>query len=121
MLRSRTWSSLFLLAAALPLSCAPLQFRSAAWTITIDPADLSASAILPDGRTVVVSVPQPKLEKVSGLVHDAAAAHWSLQARRIWVTVNVKDNAFSIHFATDQPGKFAWPISAAPKEGAPEE
>jgi hypothetical protein len=107
---------LILVAAALPVSGAPLQFSSAAWTVTINPVDLSASAVLPDGRTVPISAPQRELGDASEVVQDATGGHWLLPARRISVAVSLKDQAFNIQFVTDQPGKFAWPISAAPEE-----
>lgn len=110
------WRILIFVAATLTLSGAPLQFRSAAWTITIDPADLSASAVLPNGHTVPISASQRELGAASEVVHDAVSAHWSLHSRHISVTVSLKDNAFHIQFVTDQPGKFTWPISAVPEE-----
>lgn len=106
-----------LLAAVLPLAAAPLQFHSAAWTVTLDPADLSVSAVLPGGHGVVISAPQAGLGGVTELAHDAAGAHWSFPGSHISVTASLRDNAFSIQFATDLPGKFVWPVSPTPEDG----
>lgn len=89
----------FVLIAVLPLTSATREFRSAAWTITFDPANLAASAILPDGRTLILSAPQAAIDN------------------HVSVTASLKDNAFTVRFTTDQPGKFVWPISAAPDDG----
>jgi hypothetical protein len=114
--RLTTLRPLILITAALPLFSAPLRFRSTSWTVTIDPADLSTAAVLPDGRTILISAPQPGLGDASAIVHDALSGHWSLSTQRIAVTVNLKDNAFTIRFATGQPGKFVWPTSAVPDQ-----
>lgn len=89
---------LILVAVAVPLCCAPRQFRSEHWTVIFDAADWSASAVLTDGRRMIISAPQrPQV----GIIANT----------------ELKDNSFTVKFVTDQPGKLTWPVAGAPDEG----
>lgn len=90
---------LLLLAAVMPAWSA--QFYSSQWKVTVNPADLSVWAVLPDGRRLAISVPQGGPLNVAE--HTA-------------VTATLKGNALSVHITTDLP-VLAFPLSGPPEEG----
>src|SRR3954449_4717004 len=76
------WLALFLSVGRL---FAVVELRSQQWVIAMDPADLSASARLPDGRIIAISTAQGATGAVADLVTDGSGLRWRLPARHVSV------------------------------------
>ncbi len=89
---------------------APITLHDGAWTVTLDPATLAASAHHRDGRQATLSRPSLPTSQPEALTTTATEARWSLPQQKLEVTASLTEEGFRLAFRAAEPGSITWPV-----------